>query len=350
MKNVTRYLILLSALIAAVVICFTVVHFFHLPPLSVFKYASLFVASASTVWGLMHELYTKDDSGKRQLLPEGKISIAVTIIALLCSAIGSIADDVTKHNADVKKTSNDKIKEARHEEEIYDLKTQLVATQNNTKRILLDQKVLKAITQQNGSAQKLGNESIRLQNKYENELNRRQTKDELAAERQSEAVVQMRLAEAERKIAVKQQEDAKARLIMQKSAVAYRLSQLPRTLAAAQQLDLFKALKQDAGSHVNIEATLGDAESLSFARQIDSSLKLAGWETNGIDQAIFKEPQSGLTVLVHSAQTAPVCATDLIKSLRSVGWEVQGYQNSTIPEGTVELIVGIKPGQTVQQK
>ena len=161
---------LLLALTAATLVCFVVVRAYHLPALSSLKYASLFVASISGLWGMNNELYTKDDAGKRHLLLEGWVSVGITLVALILSFVGSAADDIKTNNEKSAKASNDKLMEvqkalndARYEAQIQRLETRLASTQNDTKRIILDQKVLNAITKQNGANQRIGNELNRQQ-------------------------------------------------------------------------------------------------------------------------------------------------------------------------------------------
>ena len=127
-------------------------------------------------------------------------------------------------------------------------------------------------------------------------------------------------------------------------------NQLPRVLTTQQSTRLTDALKNAAGSHLIVNSTLGDAESLGFANQIADTLKSAGWEVDGVNQAIFSQKQVGLGVFVHNGQTSPASAFVLLKALKSVGLDVIGYQDGNISEGVVQLNVGLKPSSPQNHK
>lgn len=68
--------------------------------LSFFKYMGIVLASTSTIWGLTHELYTKDDEGKRHLTRAGRYSIGFVVLGLLISLNTTVLESLNKQRAD----------------------------------------------------------------------------------------------------------------------------------------------------------------------------------------------------------------------------------------------------------
>ncbi|MDX6497864.1 MAG: hypothetical protein QOG23_1124 [Blastocatellia bacterium] len=68
--------------------------------LSILKYFGLLLATVSTIWGLTHELATKDDSGNRRLTKAGRYSIALVILGLLISLNTTTLEILLKQRAD----------------------------------------------------------------------------------------------------------------------------------------------------------------------------------------------------------------------------------------------------------
>lgn len=64
--------------------------------LVVLKYAGLFLATATSIWGTMNELTTKTDSGRKQLTKAGLFSVTLVIIGLIISIV---SDDFSRKAA-----------------------------------------------------------------------------------------------------------------------------------------------------------------------------------------------------------------------------------------------------------
>src|SRR4051812_8994779 len=66
-------------------------------------YAGLILTACSVIWGLTHELYTKDEKNRRRLTKEGRYSIAFTLLGLFISlntgVLKTIADNQDRENA-----------------------------------------------------------------------------------------------------------------------------------------------------------------------------------------------------------------------------------------------------------
>lgn len=121
-----------------------------------------------------------------------------------------------------------------------------------------------------------------------------------------------------------------------------RIKTMERSLTANQTKRLRVLLENGQKGSVNISINFGDQEALAFANQIKGSLVNAGWKADGVDQAVFDGQPTGLLILVHSRETAPVAAAVLQKALTEIGYEALGAINSQVPETTFRLIVGKK--------
>jgi hypothetical protein len=117
----------------------------------------------------------------------------------------------------------------------------------------------------------------------------------------------------------------------------------PRTLTAQQLSALSTALFGPPHTKVDIVAVLGDAESFSFARQLDTVLTTAGWSTSGVSQAVFTGTPQGVIIVVQSAQNPEPAAARLQQALKSIGIEAPAEVQANLPEHSIKLIVGHKP-------
>ena len=89
---------------------------------------------------------------------------------------------------------------------------------------------------------------------------------------------------------------------------------------------------------------MSDPEGQTFAAQIDDILKAAGWSTTGVSQGAFAPHNPmGIFIIVHNAKTAPPYAAFLQRAFDLVGVPLLGEENTQIPEGKVQIIVGNKP-------
>lgn len=99
--------------------------------LMILPYAGWIITTLSTIWGLTHELYTKDENNKRHLTKAGKYSIAFALIGLLISfntaalktitdnqdkAIAKAEDDRKRQEEALEKLSSQQREEARAQE------------------------------------------------------------------------------------------------------------------------------------------------------------------------------------------------------------------------------------------
>jgi len=75
--------------------------------LTALPYAGLLLATVSTIWGLTHELYIKDEHNRRHLTRAGRYSIALALLGLFISlntaVLKTITDKQNKANAQTEK-------------------------------------------------------------------------------------------------------------------------------------------------------------------------------------------------------------------------------------------------------
>jgi hypothetical protein len=119
----------------------------------------------------------------------------------------------------------------------------------------------------------------------------------------------------------------------------------PRKLTPKQEAALTALLRGDPKGPVMIDCVMGDGEGNAFATQISSILNAAGWPVEkGPNQAVYSggDP-TGFGIIVKSATTAPSFAGRLQQAFFSIGIPLAGAENSTLPEGKVQILVGHKP-------
>jgi hypothetical protein len=122
----------------------------------------------------------------------------------------------------------------------------------------------------------------------------------------------------------------------------------PRQLSIEEASHLKEALKaSQIRGVIEVMCILGDSESKAFAVQLDTILKAAGWETTGVNEGIFSPANpTGMGIVVHSAISAPKYAAALQQSFIAGGVPLAGAENEKIPEGKVQLLIGIKPDKS----
>jgi transposase len=119
----------------------------------------------------------------------------------------------------------------------------------------------------------------------------------------------------------------------------------PRKLSGEQKARLLEILKHRPKGKISIMSVMGDQEGSAFASDIETTLRAAGWETGGgAGQSVYTGGNPiGLGILVKSGKSAPVYAGELQQAFFSIGVPLAGAENATLPDGTVEIVVGNKP-------
>ncbi len=118
----------------------------------------------------------------------------------------------------------------------------------------------------------------------------------------------------------------------------------PRRISADEKTRLVETLSRGPKGKVSINCVLGDGEGQAFANDIDGVLKASGWESTGVSQSAYSGGNPvGFGIIIRSAMNAPPYAIALQHAFFSVGIPLAGVENSQLPEGAVEIVVGNKP-------
>ncbi len=96
----------------------------------------------------------------------------------------------------------------------------------------------------------------------------------------------------------------------------------PRSVFQAAASALISELRKYPSERVDVVAVMGDAESFGLAQLIEEILKHAGWQSNGVSQAVF----SGLPkdVIIETSVDKPSLGL-LLNWLGQLGFKPQGF-------------------------
>lgn len=112
------------------------------------------------------------------------------------------------------------------------------------------------------------------------------------------------------------------------------------TLDPEQRKVLIKLLKSGPKGELDIIAILDDPESNVLALELKQIFDEQGWTTKGIIQSAFSTPPRGITLVIHSKQTAPSYAKFLQRSLTTIDLPVTAQINDKFREWSISMIVG----------
>ena len=114
----------------------------------------------------------------------------------------------------------------------------------------------------------------------------------------------------------------------------------PGSLDPQQRRMLLKLLKSGPKGELDIIAVLDDTESNALALELKALFDDQGWTTKGIIQSAFSHPPKGITLVIHSKQTAPSYAKFLQRSLTTIDLPVSAQINNKYREWSISMIVG----------
>lgn len=164
------------------------------------------------------------------------------------------------------------------------------------------------------------------------------------------AGLQDRLKKAEKKQATAEAALRKSKL-HQKTAPAATVptaAPKPAALKARFREQLLKGLAQHPEGIVDIYAIQKDSRSKQLAEELNELFRQAGWTTNGVSLSTFSERPEGLTLALHSQDTAPSCASTLQTVFSKLGLAVPIRINSKYPEWSLALIVADLPASAAR--
>jgi hypothetical protein len=101
-----------------------------------------------------------------------------------------------------------------------------------------------------------------------------------------------------------------------------------------------KELSKHKGEKIAITSVMGDQESLSFASQLKTIFLKAGWQVNGVTQAVYTNPVKGIIIVINNKSNENK-ARFLFSIFKSVGFHSSGQIKEKQGED-LHLIVGSK--------
>jgi len=119
--------------------------------------------------------------------------------------------------------------------------------------------------------------------------------------------------------------------------------QAPRTVSAAQRERLVPILAEAKSAIASIRATNSTAESSSFAEELREVFLAAGWKADPVfyNMVVGVPVEPGVVMVVNNVSSPLGLLVQ--RAFQSVGIELKGAVNQTVPSGTVLFIVGQKP-------
>jgi hypothetical protein len=115
-----------------------------------------------------------------------------------------------------------------------------------------------------------------------------------------------------------------------------------RTISPDQRAKLIELLTGKVGGPVEILWMTSDSDSYPLALQIKDILKAAGWP-DAVERMALSGTGVGHGITVRSIKTPPKYAIVLQQAFGSVGFVLEGSEETTLPENTVRIWIGHKP-------
>jgi hypothetical protein len=133
------------------------------------------------------------------------------------------------------------------------------------------------------------------------------------------------------------------------SVLELRQKMSPRHLSDAQEAHLIEKLKEFGGQSVAVVEYGLSREASDFSKEIEATLKQAGWTTKVTGIMSGVEQPAGVLILVAKYQPEVPAAGALANALQTIGVEGVrysfdgGFRPDPIPKGSILLFVGPKP-------
>jgi hypothetical protein len=119
----------------------------------------------------------------------------------------------------------------------------------------------------------------------------------------------------------------------------------PRRLSGEQRLKLVEILTPIAKRPVRVGYILMDEEGRSFATQIAEALTASGWKPGDVVKDMYPNGPTpvGVVLMIHDANAIPPHMQALSDALFKIGLYPTSGTSPGVPEGMVEVAIGIKP-------
>lgn len=106
----------------------------------------------------------------------------------------------------------------------------------------------------------------------------------------------------------------------------------------------FAEIKKLPKGTISVARLKFDDSAQPFAEEVRDTFAAGGWPSGPIDKLTSEEPTGiGLIVLAHSQYALPRHFAVVQQALEAAGLNPKLGENSNVPEGTVQIFVGIKP-------
>lgn len=117
----------------------------------------------------------------------------------------------------------------------------------------------------------------------------------------------------------------------------------PRSLKQQDFENLVSVLNRFEKREIGITCVMGDQEAFAFATQLKSLFEKSGWKVKGVSQSVFTSPVKGWYIAVNS-DPPPETANIVFRAFQSIGITLPGFRNESLPNETVEILVGSNKG------
>jgi len=117
--------------------------------------------------------------------------------------------------------------------------------------------------------------------------------------------------------------------------------QISRGISQQDKYLMINILKEFKNSKIKLTTIAGDQEAYQFSTQIKEVLESSGWKVDGIDQAFYNGPVTGINIKVKS-NNYPKRVSAIFESFKILKFIAKGMVDSNLSADDVELIIGAK--------
>lgn len=117
--------------------------------------------------------------------------------------------------------------------------------------------------------------------------------------------------------------------------------QISRGISQYDKFLMIDKLKVFKNSKIRLTTVVGDQEAFQFSTQLKEVFEAAGWIVEGINQAVFSGPVTGINIKVKSNKY-PVRVNSIFESIKILNFIAKGIADTNLGEDEVELLIGAK--------
>jgi len=117
--------------------------------------------------------------------------------------------------------------------------------------------------------------------------------------------------------------------------------QISRGISQIDKIQMIKILKAYPNGQIKLTTILGDQESFQFTSQVKEVFEAAGWKVDGINQAVFTNPISGVIIKVNS-EKYPIRVNNIFEGFKILNIIATGNIDKNLQKDDVELLIGVK--------